>query len=136
MVIPNFVRQALAHEPITVFGPGTQSRCFGYVGDVVRGMMALVAEPRAVGEVFNLGNDREITIRALAELVRTLTKSDSKIVTVPYDEAYESGFEDMPRRVPDLTKVTNMVGYKPRVQLQEILSLVIDHYRGKHAETV
>ena len=136
MVIPNFVRQALAHEPITVFGPGTQSRCFGYVGDVVRGMMALVAEPRAVGEVFNLGNDREITIRALAELVRTLTKSDSKIVTVPYDEAYESGFEDMPRRVPDLTKVTNMVGYKPRVQLPEILSLVIDHYRGKHAETV
>ena len=136
MVIPNFVRQALAHEPITVFGPGTQSRCFGYVGDVVRGMMALVAEPRAVGEVFNLGNDREITIRALAELVRTLTKSDSKIVTVPSDEAYESGFEDMPRRVPDLTKVTNMVGYKPRVQLPEILSLVIDHYRGKHAETV
>ena len=136
MVIPNFVRQALAHEPITVFGSGTQSRCFGYVGDVVSGMMALAAEPHAVGEVFNLGNDREITILALAELVRTLTNSDSKIVTIPYDEAYESGFEDMPRRVPDLTKVSNLVGYKPRVQLPEILSLVIDHYRRKHTKAV
>ena len=136
MVIPNFVRQALAHEPITVFGSGTQSRCFGYVGDVVRGMMDLAAEPHAVGEVFNLGNDREITIFALAELVRTLTNSESKIVTIPYDEAYESGFEDMPRRVPDLTKVSNLVGYKPRVQLPEILSLVIDHHRGKHTKAV
>ena len=136
MVIPNFVRQALAHEPITVFGSGTQSRCFGYVGDVVRGMMALATEPHSVGEVFNLGNDHEITILALAELVRTLTNSDSKIVTIPYDEAYESGFEDMPRRVPDLTKVSNLVGYKPRVQLPEILSLVIDHYRRKHTKAV
>ena len=136
MVIPNFVRQALAHEPITVFGSGTQSRCFGYVGDVVRGMMTLATEPHAVGEVFNLGNDHEITILALAELVRTLTNSDSKIVTIPYDEAYESGFEDMPRRVPDLTKVSNLVGYKPRVQLPEILSLVIDHYRRKHTKAV
>ena len=96
MVVPNFVRQALAGEPITVFGPGTQSRSFSYVGDVVRGMMALVDEPQAVGEVFNLGNEREITIRDLAELVRTVAGSDSDIVSVPYDKAYESGFEDMP----------------------------------------
>ncbi len=131
MVVPNFVRQALAGEPITVFGPGTQSRSFGYVGDVVRGMMTLVDEPQAVGEVFNLGNDREITIRELAELVRTVACSDSDIVTIPYDKAYESGFEDMPRRVPDLTKIRNLIGYEPRVQLPEILSLVIEHHRSR-----
>ncbi len=134
MVVPNFVRQALAGEPITVFGPGTQSRSFSYVGDVVRGMMALVDEPQAVGEVFNLGNEREITIRDLAELVRTVAGSDSDIVTVPYDKAYESGFEDMPRRVPDLTKIRNLIGYEPRVQLPEVLALVIDHHRSRRPE--
>ena len=126
MVIPTFVRQALAGDPITVFGSGRQSRSFGYVDDVVRGLMALVTEPRAVGEVFNLGNNHEITIRELAE-------SDSEIVTIPYDEAYESGFEDMPRRVPDLTKVKDLVGYEPRVDLPEILSQVIAHHRA-HTE--
>ncbi|MDP6581295.1 MAG: GDP-mannose 4,6-dehydratase [Vicinamibacterales bacterium] len=131
MVVPNFVRQALAGDPITVFGTGTQSRSFGYVGDVVRGMMALVAEPRAIGEVFNLGNNHEITIRELAELVKTMTASNSEIVTVPYDEAYESGFEDMPRRVPDLTKAKELVGYEPRVQLPEILAMIIDHHRAQ-----
>ena len=129
MVIPNFVSQALANEPITVFGPGTQSRSFGYVGDVVRGMMALVAEPRAIGEVFNLGNNQEITIRELAELVKTMADSDSDIVAIPYEEAYESGFEDMPRRVPDLTKARALIDYEPRVQLPEILSKVIEHHR-------
>jgi UDP-glucose 4-epimerase len=134
MVVPNFVRQALAGDPITVFGTGTQSRSFGYVGDVVRGMMALVAEPRTVGEVFNLGNNQEITIRELAELVKTMTGSNSEIVSIPYEEAYESGFEDMLRRVPDLTKAKNMVGYEPRVQLPEILSMVIDHHRAQSPE--
>ena len=104
MVIPNFVRQALAGEPITVFGPGTQSRSFGYVGDVVRGMIALSTEPKAVGHVFNLGNNQEITIQELADLIKTMTASPSKIITIPYEKAYESGFEDMPRLVPDLTK--------------------------------
>ena len=131
MVVPRFVRQALAGDPITVFGTGTQSRSFGYVGDVVGGMMALVAEPRAIGEVFNLGSDHEITIRELGELVKTMTESDSEIVTIPYEEAYESGFEDMPRRVPDLTKAKSLVGYEPRVQLQEILTRVIEHHRAQ-----
>ncbi|MBM43373.1 MAG: nucleoside-diphosphate sugar epimerase [Acidobacteria bacterium] len=129
MVIPNFVQQALAHEPITVFGTGTQSRSFGYVGDVVRGILALVDEPKAVGEVFNLGNDGEISIRDLASLVKTMAASRSDIVNVPYEEAYESGFEDMPRRVPDLSKARALVGYAPQVQLQEILKRVIEHHR-------
>ena len=136
MVIPTFVRQALAGDPITVFGTGTQSRSFGYVGDVVRGIMALAAEPRAVGDVFNLGNSGEITIRELAELVKTMTASDSEIVTIPYEKAYESGFEDMPRRVPDLTKAKNLVGYEPRVQLPEILTKVIEHHRAQRMEYV
>ncbi len=136
MVIPTFVRQALAGDPITVFGTGTQSRSFGYVGDVVRGIMALVDEPRAVSEVFNLGANHEITIRELAELVKTMAESDSEIVTIPYDEAYESGFEDMPRRVPDLTKVNELVGYEPRVQLPEILTKVIEHHRAQRMEYV
>ena len=100
MVIPNFVRQALAGQPITVFGDGTQSRSFTYVGDVVRAMVALIDEPRAVGQVFNIGNGNEITIGDLAERIKTLTGSRSEIVRIPYDQAYEAGFEDMPRRVP------------------------------------
>ena len=131
MVIPNFVHQALTGEPITVFGTGTQSRSFGYVGDVVRGMLALVDEPKAVGDVFNLGNDIEISIRELAELVKTMTDSTSEIITVPYEEAYESGFEDMPRRVPDLSKIRALVGYEPTVQLPEILTAVIEHHRAQ-----
>lgn len=129
MVIPNFVRQALAGEPITVFGDGTQRRSFTHVADVVRALQALVAEPRAVGEVVNIGNTEEVTIRELAEQVRTLTGSDSAIRLIPYDEAYESGFEDMPRRLPDLTKIRNMIGYEPRHSLQSILTDVIEFVR-------
>ena len=129
MVIPNFVRQALAGKPITVFGDGTQSRSFAYVGDVVRGLVSLVQDRRAVGEVFNLGNDEEITINALARLVKTMTSSNSTIINIPYEKAYEAGFEDMPRRVPDLTKIQTLVGYAPQVQLSEILRKVIDHHR-------
>ena len=129
MVIPNFVRQALAGKPITVFGDGTQSRSFAYVGDVVRGLVSLVQDRRAVGEVFNLGNDEEITINALARLVKTMTSSNSTIINIPYEKAYEAGFEDMPRRVPDLTKIQTLVGYAPQVQLPEILRKVIDHHR-------
>src|ERR687897_2858916 len=98
MVIPNFVRQALAGEPLTVFGDGTQTRSFSHVADIVGALVALIDEPRAVGHVFNIGNGHEITISALAERVRTLTGSSSEIVRIPYDQAYESGFEDMPRR--------------------------------------
>jgi UDP-glucose 4-epimerase len=129
MVIPNFVRQALAGHPITVFGDGTQSRSFTYVGDVVRAMIALIDEPRAVGQVFNIGNGHEISIEKLAERVKALAGSDSEIVRIPYDQAYEAGFEDMPRRVPDISKIHALVGYEPTVQLDEILTRVIDYFR-------
>ena len=129
MVIPNFVQQALSGRPITVFGDGTQSRSFTYVGDVVRAMVALIDEPRAVGQVFNIGNGREISIGDLAERIRALTGSRSEIIRIPYDEAYEAGFEDMPRRVPDISKVQALIGYTPTVELDEILTRVIEHFR-------
>ena len=135
MVIPNFVQQALAGRPITVFGDGTQSRSFTYVGDVVRAMVALMDEPRAVGQVFNIGNGREITIRDLAEKIRSLTGSRSEIVRIPYDEAYEAGFEDMPRRVPDISKLKALIGYSPTVELDEILARVIAHFRSTDLTT-
>lgn len=131
MVIPNFVRQALAGHPITVFGDGNQSRSFTYVGDVVRGLLALVEEPRAVGQVFNIGNGQEITIRELAEKVKAMTGSTSEIVFIPYDQAYEAGFEDMPRRVPDITRIRALVGYEPTVGLDQILQQVIDYFRSR-----
>jgi UDP-glucose 4-epimerase len=130
MVIPNFVRQALLGKPITVHGDGTQSRSFTYVGDVVRALIALVDEPKAIGQVFNIGNGEEITINALAEKIRDMAASSSEIVRIPYDQAYESGFEDMPRRVPDITKIRNLVGYEPRVDLDQILREVIDFMRA------
>jgi UDP-glucose 4-epimerase len=129
MVIPNFVRQALAGQPITVFGDGTQSRSFTYVGDVVKAMVALIDEPRAIGQVFNIGNGNEISIRQLAEKVKQLTGSQSEIVLVPYEKAYEAGFEDMPRRVPDIGRIQSLVGYEPTVELDETLTRVIEHFR-------
>jgi UDP-glucose 4-epimerase len=129
MVIPTFVRQALAGQPITVFGDGTQSRSFTYVGDVVSAMVALIDEPRAVGQVFNIGNGAEISMNDLAAKVKTMTGSASEIVRIPYDQAYEAGFEDMPRRVPDIRKIGALVGYKPTVDLDEILERVIEHFR-------
>lgn len=129
MVIPNFVRQALAGQPITVFGDGTQSRSFTYVGDVVKGLISLIDEPRAIGQVFNIGNGGEITIADLAEKIRTLTQSNSEIVRIPYDQAYESGFEDMPRRVPDIRKISALTGYAPTVDLDEILERVVEYFR-------
>ena len=129
MVIPNFVRQALAGEPITVFGDGTQTRCFTYVGDVVGALTEIMTREAAYGGVYNVGNTEEVSIRDLAERVKALAKSASPIVNIPYDQAYESGFEDMPRRVPDLTKIRALIGYEPRVTLDEILRLVIEHHR-------
>ena len=129
MVIPNFVRQALAGQPITVFGDGTQSRSFTYVGDVVKAMVALINEPRAVGQVFNIGNGQEITIGDLAVKVKKMTGSASEIVTIPYDQAYEAGFEDMPRRVPDISRIRALIGYAPTVALDETLQRVIEHFR-------
>jgi UDP-glucose 4-epimerase len=129
MVLPTFVRQALSGHPITVFGDGTQSRSFTYVSDVVDALIALASERRAVGEVFNIGNTGEISIADLAARVKTLTCSDSPIQLVPYDQAYEAGFEDMPRRVPDISKLRALVGYEPKVELDEIILRVIDYIR-------
>jgi UDP-glucose 4-epimerase len=129
MVIPNLVRQALAGQPITVFGDGTQSRSFTYVGDVVRAMVALIDEPRAIGQVFNIGSGSEISIGELADRVKAMTASSSTIVRVPYDQAYEAGFEDMPRRVPDISKLRALVGYEPTVDLDQILERVIEYFR-------
>ena len=131
MVIPNFVRQALAGEPITVFGDGTQTRSFTHVTDVVGGLLKLVNEPKAIGQVVNIGNTQEVSIAALAERVRDLCGSKSKIKFVPYDQAYESGFEDMPRRVPDLTRAKTLIGYEPKHKLDDILIQVIDYFRKK-----
>jgi UDP-glucose 4-epimerase len=129
MVVPTFVRQALAGEPITVFGDGTQSRSFTYVGDVVGALQKLMVEPRAIGEVFNIGNTEEVSILELAGRVKAITGSASPIVTVPYDQAYEAGFEDMPRRVPDLSKIEQLIGYRPAVQLDEIIRRVVASQR-------
>jgi UDP-glucose 4-epimerase len=131
MVIPNFVRQALAGQPITVFGDGTQTRSFTYVGDVVDALVKLVHEPRAVGRVFNVGNGYEISINDLAKRVKALAGSTSEIVTIPYDQAYEAGFEDMPRRVPDTSRIHELIGYEPKVQLDEILEKVLDYFRTR-----
>jgi len=134
MVIPNFVKQALLGHPLTVFGDGTQSRCFTYVSDVVGQLVRLAEHEGAVGQVFNVGNDREeITVLELARRVKARTGSRSEIVTVPYDKAYEEGFEDMPRRVPDLAKLRALTGYEPKVQLDEILDRVIAYFTSDQA---
>ena len=131
MVLPTFVRQALAAHPITVFGDGTQSRSFTHVGDVVWALIRLVQEPRAVGEVFNVGNTGEVTIWDLAERVKVMAGSDSPIQIVPYEQAYEAGFEDMPRRVPDISKIRNLIGYEPQVDLPDIIRSVVEHLRQR-----
>ena len=133
MVIPTFVKQALAGRPITVYGDGKQTRCFGYVGDVVGALIKLMDTDQSVGQVFNIGSTEEISIRDLAEKVKQLTHSDSEVVFVPYDEAYEEGFEDMPRRVPDTTKINKLVGFKPEMTLDGILETVISFHRGRSA---
>jgi len=131
MVIPTFVKQALAGRPITVYGDGKQSRCFGYVGDIVGALIGLMEKDDAVGQVFNIGSNQEITILDLARRVKELTQSSSEIVFVPYDEAYEEGFEDMPRRVPDISKVGDLVGFRPQMNLDGILKSVIDYQSGR-----
>jgi UDP-glucose 4-epimerase len=133
MVIPTFVKQALAGRPITVYGTGEQTRCFGYVKDVVGALTRLMDEEKAVGQVFNIGSSEEVSIMELARRVKELTGSKSEIMTVPYDEAYEEGFEDMPRRVPDTTKISALVGFRPTVTLDQILQTVIEHYSGRQA---
>lgn len=131
MVIPNFVRQALAGEDITVYGDGSQSRCFNHVADTVGAILGLAESQQAVGEVYNIGNSREITILQLAEKIKEMTGSKSEIKLIPYEEAYEEGFEDMMRRVPDISKINALIGYEPKITLDEILSDVIQYQRAK-----
>jgi nucleoside-diphosphate-sugar epimerase len=133
MVIPNFAQQALTGEDITVFGDGSQSRCFTHVDDVTGALMGLIEHPKAVGEVYNIGSDTEVTITQLAQRIKRLTGSDSRIVYVPYNEAYEEGFEDMMRRVPDTTKIRNLIGYEPKIQLDQILESVIEFQEARLA---
>jgi UDP-glucose 4-epimerase len=129
MVLPTFVNQALDGEALTVFGSGKQSRCFGYVGDVVEAMLRLISTDRGVGEVVNIGNDEEITIENLAYLVSERTGSSSPVNFIPYDQAYEPGFEDMPRRVPSLQKLIDLIGFRPSTSLNTIIDLVTDDFR-------
>lgn len=131
MVIPNLVRQAILGEEITVFGDGSQSRCFTHVSDAVRALMGIAEHPDAVGEVYNIGSDYEISIIELAKRIKHLTGSRSSITLVPYDEAYEKGFEDMMRRVPDLSKINSLIGYQPKVSLDEILISVIEYQSAR-----
>jgi UDP-glucose 4-epimerase len=130
MVIPNFVRQALSGAPITVFGDGNQTRSFTFVGDVVGALVALKDKKNAIGQVFNIGNAEEVSIMDLAQRVKKVTGSASEIVLIPYNKAYEEGFEDMPRRVPNLAKLKDLIGYAPKVKLDEILKRVVDHERN------
>jgi UDP-glucose 4-epimerase len=133
MVVPTFVKQALSGRPITVYGNGEQTRCFGYIGDVVKALVALMDNAEAVGQVYNIGSSEEVSIKSLAERVRELTGSQSEIVYVPYDEAYEEGFEDMPRRVPDTTKLQGLVGFHPETKLDTILNDVIAYHSGRQS---
>jgi UDP-glucose 4-epimerase len=136
MVVPRFVKQAIAGRPLTVFGDGSQTRCFCHVQDVIGALMKLVDTPASIGEVFNIGSTEEVTILQLAETVKRLASSSSEIVFVPYDEAYEEGFEDMPRRVPDTTKIDQLVGFQPTFTLEGIIRSVIEYQRGTSATRV
>ena len=128
MVVPNFVRQAMAGNPITVFGDGKQSRCFCHVGDVVEGVLKLIASPKAIGEVFNIGSTEEITIGNLAQLVKQRVKSSSEIQYIPYDQAYEGGFEDIRRRVPSVEKIWNCIGWRATTPLDVTIDSIANYF--------
>ncbi|MDY6916093.1 MAG: GDP-mannose 4,6-dehydratase [Candidatus Cloacimonadota bacterium] len=128
MVIPKFIKDALLNHPITIYGDGKQTRCFGYVDDVVNGMIKLMNTKKAEGEIFNIGNDKPISIEALAKKIKTMTNSRSKIEYIKYEDAYEEGFEDMRQRQPDLTKIKNTIGYKPLYNLDRILKIIINYF--------
>jgi UDP-glucose 4-epimerase len=129
MVVPSFVQQALLGHPITVYGDGEQTRSFTYVDDVVYAVLKLMEHPQAVGEVFNVGNTEEVSINNLASLVKKLIESPSQIVHIPYEQAFEKGFEDMQRRIPDITKIKKLIGFKPTVSLEESIKRIIEYYR-------
>ncbi|MDI6854144.1 MAG: GDP-mannose 4,6-dehydratase [Deltaproteobacteria bacterium] len=131
MVVPRFVQQALENQPITIYGDGSQRRSFTWVGDVVQAMITLIQQPGAYGEVFNIGHTKEISIYNLASLVKDLTLSQSEVIFVPYEEAYQPGFEDMGRRLPDISKVQKLIGYRPNLDLPEMLHRIIEYQRTR-----
>jgi len=133
MVVPRFVQSALLGQPLTVYGDGTQTRCFTYIGDVINAMIALAENEKAVGDVFNVGSDQEISIRELAERVLKLTGSNSEIRYISYEESYGKGFTDIKRRVPDITKIQKLTGWTPKVQLDDLLMTVIDYHKSSQA---
>jgi UDP-glucose 4-epimerase len=133
MVVPRFVQQALADRPLTVYGDGTQTRCFCHVRDVVQALAGLLTREDVYGEVFNIGSEDEISIHDLAERTRRLAGSDAEIVHVPYDEAYEAGFEDMRRRVPDIGKIRERLGWEPQRSLDDVITDVLEHQRATGA---
>ncbi|MBK7708269.1 MAG: GDP-mannose 4,6-dehydratase [Acidobacteria bacterium] len=131
MVVPNFVKAAVRNEPLIVHGDGSQSRCFGHVSDIVGALGKLIESPECFGQVINVGNDEEISIRGLAEKAVAMTGSKSEIHYIPYEEAYGEGFEDMQRRVPSLEKVYRLIGYKPTRTLDDIINDVAAEFRGE-----
>jgi len=133
MVVPTFVRQALAGQPITIYGTGTQRRCFAHVKDVVGALIGLSGEKKAIGQVFNIGSQEEISINQLARRIKAMTHSKSRIQKIPYSKAYEEGFEDMPRRIPDISKIKRAIHFRPTYSLRDILSDVIRYYRSRTA---
>jgi len=130
MVLPTFVQQALSGQPITVFGDGTQSRCFAHVSDVVNALSQLSQTEDAIGQVLNIGTNEEISIHDLARKVKSMTNSSSKIQLIPYDQAYQAGFEDMPRRVPNLSRIKKLIRYQPTIDLDETVQSIIDYHRN------
>jgi UDP-glucose 4-epimerase len=133
MVLPNFVRQAISNAPISVHGDGSQTRSFTWVGDVVSALEALMVERRAIGQIFNVGNDHEVSIGELALRVKAAVGSTSDIQFIPYKQAYDGDFEDMPRRVPDISKLRDLVGYRPRVLLPEIIERTVQYWQQENA---
>ena len=131
MVLPRFVSQALSGQPITVYGEGNQSRCLTWVGDVVNALIQLAQTREAIGEIFNVGGTEEMSIRDLAYLVKQVTKSKSEVIFVPYDQAYEKGFEDMERRVPSIEKIHSLIGYKPTLDVVGITTRVVEHLKSR-----
>ncbi len=125
MVIPRLRKQALSGDPMTVYGDGKQTRSFTYITDVIEAMIALMNHPWAVGEIFNVGSEEGITILTLAKKIKALSKSKSEIVLIPYEEAYEKGFEDMRHRIPDLSKIRKFINYAPKVNLDEMLRRIV-----------
>jgi nucleoside-diphosphate-sugar epimerase len=136
MVLPRLVEQALNDTPLTVYGDGLQTRCFCHVSDVVAATLSVLAEPQAVGEVFNIGSSEEVSILQVAERIINATNSSSEMLLIPYDKAFGDGFEDMRRRVPDTSKVRALTGWEPRYRLDEIIAEVVSEHRARAGEVV